>query len=528
MLFAVGGILLLPLFNNSVQTKNALEDRDISSAETFDSNDYLSMEKWESTVTSQSITFAEQTYFGQSLKVISTAEELAALSYLVATGDTQAASDKYLLTADINLIDKLWTPIGNSTTPFTGEFYGQLHTISGIVVAESSTIVGSGVGLFGNVTGSLVDICVDNLVVLNSPSVSTTGALVGVLDGAGEILNCFDLRSVKNNYYTVGQATLNTLVFRGGSTDGVNATYKTSSEINDTVTFYSYQGGASGYVGVYNVSGNANASFRKDGDASFGYNGSSYAQSVKVALTSSLSPKTVRAFAFASNTPVLRYQAEGNGKVYIINEGYKATVPALSYVNGLISKITFTSASTQVTVNYSYGRTDAGVSQTKTVTQAVPYDKDWKNYFDLTRIGYTLGGIYKDSSFNNAYTSEKIELLANGGASATVYLKWVAKQNATLKLFLGWTDGYSSNGDVAFLPFESDFTAEGVTLEAMSSAEEPDNTPQNFLKYDGNSSFFSIIICNGQRHSFAIIIYTKYDKLSCLCFFCNKRRFNFK
>ena len=85
--------------------------------------------------------------------MIDSAEDLAALSYYVQEGNTTYASAYYLVTADINLIGKLWTPIGTSTNPFSGQFYGGGHTISGIVVSEASAVAGSGVGLFGNVSG---------------------------------------------------------------------------------------------------------------------------------------------------------------------------------------------------------------------------------------------------------------------------------------------------------------------------------------------------------------------------------------
>ena len=135
---------------------SASQNVDIGNAETW--------EKW-SDVSVQIDPFTTQTYFGQTVNVIDSAEDLAALSYYVQEGNTTYASAYYLVTADINLIvQTLGTPIGTSTNPFSGQFYGGGHTISGIVVSEASAVAGSGVGLFGNVSGALVDVVVDDLV----------------------------------------------------------------------------------------------------------------------------------------------------------------------------------------------------------------------------------------------------------------------------------------------------------------------------------------------------------------------------
>ena len=74
---------------------------------------------------------------------INTAEELALLAKKVNAGETSYASAYYRLTADIVLNESLedtpneWTAIGTDTTPFTGTFDGDGHTISGIVINKS-------------------------------------------------------------------------------------------------------------------------------------------------------------------------------------------------------------------------------------------------------------------------------------------------------------------------------------------------------------------------------------------------------
>lgn len=66
---------------------------------------------------------------------------------------TNNLSTNYVLAADIDLGGAAWTPIGNSSTGFTGEFYGRNHVISNFVVNSSATCA----GLFGNIAGGRVD-----------------------------------------------------------------------------------------------------------------------------------------------------------------------------------------------------------------------------------------------------------------------------------------------------------------------------------------------------------------------------------
>lgn len=96
------------------------------------------------------------------------------------------------LTADINLKDYFWTPIAG----FNGTFDGQGHTISGVMINNSSS---DDQGLFG-VFGKSAK--VRNLVIANSyiSGGNNTGAVVGATDGTSEdaslIENCHVMESV--------------------------------------------------------------------------------------------------------------------------------------------------------------------------------------------------------------------------------------------------------------------------------------------------------------------------------------------
>ena len=487
MLFAVGGIFVAGTANDTVsvaESGSASQNVDIGNAETW--------EKW-SDVSVQIDPFTTQIYFGQKVNVIDSAEDLAALSYYVQEGNTTYASAYYLVTADINLIGKLWTPIGTSTNPFSGQFYGGGHTISGIVVSEASAVSGSGVGLFGNVSGSLVDVVVDDLVVLNQSDASMTGALVGHLSATAEVLNCYDLRANKTTYSSIGTAGNNTKIYRGGSVDGVSADYTSQTAIYNAMTINTNGDKTSTrYTIQYRVT-DSNARFEKYGDSAWGTSGSDGTQTkvVKVALDGENGTiREVKAFAFSNNIPVLRHQAEGkNDQVYVINEGNRATIPSNSLSTGLVTTINFTSTTTTLTVNYGYGRNDAGETDIKEVSKDISYDTPWKQYFDLTRIGFNLDGAYqnydKDSDqFSNPFGSEYIETLSDGGET-TLYLKWAAiEHNLTFRL--GWSgdieNDISDNGSGnAHLPY-TNFGYNGFTATPNTAVDD-----RYFWSVDGKS-----------------------------------------
>ena len=473
MLFAVGGIFMFNLNSSTKMGEIETEGETLSQSVDIDQAD--TWEKWSEGVSTQLNPFTTQTYFGESVNVIDSAEDLAALSYYVQSGNTTYASAYYLVTADINLVGKLWTPIGTSSTPFSGQFYGGGHKISGIVVSQASSVSGSGVGLFGNVTGSLVDVVVDDLVVLNESDATKTGALAGHLSAKAEVLNCYDLRANKSVYSSIGTATSGAKIYRGGSVDGMSADYTSQTAIYNAMTINTNGTPTSTrYVVQYRVTG-SNARFEKYGDSAWGTSGSDGTKTkvVKVAVETynSTSATKVNAFAFSNNIPVLRFQAEGkNDQVYVINEEYRASISQNSVSKGLVNTITFSKVSTSLTINYSYGKNDNGTKNTKTATYAVPYDRPWKQYFDLTRTGaFDLEGIYKESSYTNKFTSEYIETFANGG-TATLYLKWTAKTH-TMTLNIGWSgadNSWSNNGSEENTPPQSPFV-NGVTFTGIGT-----------------------------------------------------------
>lgn len=144
--------------------------------------------------------------------VILNAEQLAHLSFIVGGNDADYAGKYYKLGADILLNDgkvidqkgalvadssKLhkWTPIGNSSVTFSGHFDGNGYSISGMFINTTS----SHNGLFGNVSGSVSNLTVENSWVTGG---KFTGGIVGY--NTGNLKNLANKSSVTSISGPVG------------------------------------------------------------------------------------------------------------------------------------------------------------------------------------------------------------------------------------------------------------------------------------------------------------------------------------
>jgi len=127
----------------------------------------------------------------------------------------------YKLTADIDLSSYgNWTPIGNYTTPFTGTFDGNGHTISGLTISSPYLQ-----GLFGNILGGTVK----NLDLTNVNINSTNryiGGVAGYNDG-GTIQNCYVTGTV------TGDDSVGGIV--GGNSGGIIENCYTTAAVTATV-----------------------------------------------------------------------------------------------------------------------------------------------------------------------------------------------------------------------------------------------------------------------------------------------------
>lgn len=131
---------------------------------------------------------------------ISTAAQLAYLAQKVNAGE--AYRYKYIvLTADIDLANKEWTPIGNHSNSFQGNFDGDNHTVTGMQISGESDRV----GLFGECIKFNVDSAIKNITVKDSVicGINFVGAIVGYAEGIN-IENCRSIGNTINGKTDVG------------------------------------------------------------------------------------------------------------------------------------------------------------------------------------------------------------------------------------------------------------------------------------------------------------------------------------
>ena len=121
---------------------------------------------------------------------IATVEQLWRFADLVNSGDEAYRSASYRLTADLDLGEELWTPIGmDDAHSFRGTFDGGFHFITGVKVDLPALIepgVGSTAGFFGTVEGGIVE----NLYVIGSIRAFNAAGLVYTLCNGAILRNC--------------------------------------------------------------------------------------------------------------------------------------------------------------------------------------------------------------------------------------------------------------------------------------------------------------------------------------------------
>lgn len=129
---------------------------------------------------------------------ISTAAELFGFAKLVNEGTTNFNGKTINLTADINLLNQEWTPIGqtgNALKQFHGTFDGGEHTIKNLKISDATTSENHqyGTGLFGWLAyeGNYDAACIKNLTVDHATVDAShyAGVIVGYVE-VGTVDNC--------------------------------------------------------------------------------------------------------------------------------------------------------------------------------------------------------------------------------------------------------------------------------------------------------------------------------------------------
>ena len=192
--------------------------------------------------------------------LISTPQELAQLS---TDSQTTSLSGYYKLTADIDLADCAWAPIGDSNYRFTGTLDGAGHSIHGLSV----DVVEEG-GLFGQLGGVGEPATVKDLGLIDVEVVTTSQDLAGAL--SGRALDAAVLRVYATGRVTAARNFAGGLVGAGQNTTFTNTYARVSVEGSDEVggiigrgksgdtaneILYSYAAGGISAVGATYVGG---------------------------------------------------------------------------------------------------------------------------------------------------------------------------------------------------------------------------------------------------------------------------------
>ena len=163
-----------------------------------------SVDAWDGSVAES---FAGGTGTEEDPYQIANGAQLAYLAQFVnSDSNNDCAGECFVLTADIDLANNDWTPIGNSFADvlfdgpdyrlFAGNLDGKGHTISNISIGTESTPLESDVfGLFGATEGKISNLNLDTVSIHGIAKVASIGAVVGFAGGlvgssGGSIENC--------------------------------------------------------------------------------------------------------------------------------------------------------------------------------------------------------------------------------------------------------------------------------------------------------------------------------------------------
>ena len=128
---------------------------------------------------------------------IATKDDLNKLAQLVNNG-ALTIGVTFVLDNDIDMSGVNFTPIGNSTNQFQGNFSGNGYTISNLEISSTN----SSVGLFGYTSGAVIrDVSLEDV---NISGTNNVGALVGIATNETEIINSYSTGTVIGTRSQIG------------------------------------------------------------------------------------------------------------------------------------------------------------------------------------------------------------------------------------------------------------------------------------------------------------------------------------
>ena len=444
---------------------------------------------------------------GYTYYLIKDADGLASLAYYVNSGNATYNSTKavYILTADIDLGSKLWTPIGTYSHPFNATFIGAGHKISNVRVNDLTVVSGTnnGAGLFGNVSGNISDLVLGGTYLIDTTTEAHTykGYLVGNL--TGQVINCYTYGLSVSSLNAVGNGGT---VYSGTTLDG-----KTALKLDEkTETSYKAITG-SGKMHSYYISKinsedeeyNSVPSFyiaNNNGQQNW-YNGDVYRWI----------NGTTNNPIYTNALPVLRESAS-EGQVYPLYVGYKATnLPTSEPTSSGRKEIEFGNATITHTFDYEYG--------TRTITLTdIKYDQSFVEFFkERPQYQQRLG--YDFSTLNNSDQDNLNKKIFNVGypvANGTSTFTWTAEEeekNINLQLVTGVnSDGGSDTEDFTNLPTKGQLIVSNISnlKNYLENQDQEEGIELTNYSFDSNYSVALQNITSGSI-SFNITILDGYS-----------------
>lgn len=362
-----------------------------------------------SKVTYNNKTVNGYTFYGlENVYEISSAKQLALLAYYVNSGNATYNSTNvvYILTADIDLGSKLWTPIGTYNHPFNATFIGAGHKISNVRVNDLTVVSGTnnGAGLFGNVSGNISDLVLGGTYSIDTTTKAHTykGYLVGNL--TGQVINCYTNGLSASKLNAVGNGRT---VYGGTTLDGKKEilTPDTSyTAITGKGSMHSY------YISKINSEDEDPSFYIANNDEQQNwYNGDVYRM---------ISSGTTNNPIYTNAVPVLRKNVKEEGQVYPLYVGNRAKdedLPTSVPTSSGVTPIEFEKSSVSYTLNYGYEYSEnySGVKR-ENISVSIPYDMTFADFFnsnDGKQYGERLGYTFKSLSFNT--TQATVDLSYN-------------------------------------------------------------------------------------------------------------------
>ena len=191
---------------------------------------------------------------------IATAAQLAYLAYGINNGISNYATSYFKLTADIDLADHYWTPIGNSSHRFKRSFDGNYYKISNMNI-DTSVNSSDLIGLFGytEAPSTTEEVSIGNFYLVNPRIIDKSSTYASfILAIHNRRIRIHDIEIIDGHYsYASYSSTIESSSYFGcflSKAISVSACYATVHDVNALSTYIrsnkQYTGGLIGYYEV--------------------------------------------------------------------------------------------------------------------------------------------------------------------------------------------------------------------------------------------------------------------------------------